>query len=60
MHILDISILMDHDLVEAQAHIKDDNFFPAADGSHISADFVISAHCYDLNIHVSSLWEFFL
>ncbi len=55
MHILDISILVDHHLVEPQAHIKDDNLFSAADGSHISTDFVISAHCYDFNIHVASL-----
>ncbi len=55
MHALNIGILMDHHLVETQAHIKDDNLFSAADGSHISADFVIPAHCYNLNIHVASL-----
>ena len=54
MHILDISILVDHHLVEPEAHIKDDNLLSAADGGHISADFVIPAHCYDLNIHVAS------
>ena len=60
MHILDISILVDHHLVESKTHIKDDNLFSAADGSHISADFVIPAHCYDLDIHVASLLRFFV
>ena len=58
MHVLDISILVDHHLVKTQTHIKDDNLFSAADGGHISADFVIPAHCYDFNIHVASLQEF--
>jgi hypothetical protein len=57
MHILDISILMDHHLVEAQPHIKDDNLFSAADGGHVSTDLVKTANCYDLNIHVASLQD---
>ncbi len=52
MHILDLGVLVDHNLVEAQAHIEDHYLFSAADGGHISADLVVPAHRDNLYIHL--------
>jgi hypothetical protein len=45
---------VDHHLIEAQPHIKDDDLLAAADGGHIPPDLFVSAHCDDFYIHVLS------
>ena len=51
MHLVNLSILVDHQLVEAEPHVKDDNFLSAADSGHVPPDLVVSAHCYNFYIH---------
>ena len=64
VHILDLRVLVDHDLVQAESHVKNDNFLSAADGGHISPDLVVSAYCDNFYIHCVSpylvVWLFFL
>jgi hypothetical protein len=51
MHLVNFSILVDHQLVEAEPHVKDDNFLSAADSGHIPPDLVVSANGYNLYFH---------
>jgi hypothetical protein len=45
---------MDHHLIETKPHIEDHNLFSAADGRHISSDFIVPADRDNLNIHTRS------
>ena len=54
VHILNLRILVDHYLIQAESHVKNDNFLSAADGGHIPPDLVVSAHCNNFYIHVVS------
>ncbi len=54
VHILDLRVLVDHYLVQAESHVKYDNFLSAADGGHIPPDLVVSAHCDNFYIHFVS------
>jgi len=56
MHILNLGVLVDHYLIEAEPHVKDDNFLSAADGGHIAPDLIVSAHCYDFYFHCGISW----
>ena len=54
VHIFYLRVFVDHRLVQAESHVKDDNFLSAADGGHIPPNLVISAHCNNLYIHLVS------
>src|SRR5208283_1283339 len=54
VHILKLRILVDHNLVKAEPHVKNDNLFSAADSGHIPPDLVVTAHCNNFYIHVFS------
>jgi hypothetical protein len=59
MHLVDFRILVDHQLVKAESHIKDDNFLSAADGSHVPPDFIVSAYGDNFYFHVCCIsWIF--
>src|SRR5512136_957838 len=51
VHILYLRVLVDHHLIQAEPHVKNDNFLSAADGGHISPDLVVSAYCDNFYIH---------
>jgi hypothetical protein len=64
MHLVNLGILVDHQLVEAEPHVKNDDFLSAADGGHVPPDLVISAYGYYFYFHcfscfLISLCEFF-
>jgi hypothetical protein len=45
---------VDHQLVEAETHIKYDNLLSAADGGHVPSDFVVSTYGDNFYFHCFS------